>query len=741
MIPRRSTSIAPHPPPQRAMPNTTTRPAQTTSEVKKQYKQHGAGLTTQQRAHLLRGHELDERAARHREAEARRRAAKDKRAERLRKEEAARQQIGIGLATQLVGYSHTQAQLKSGMEAFLGVKKKKDEEKKTREKEMARILGVGTGAGEVEVGTEVEAWDEDGVEDELLNLPDVGGEKQLGDETEDGLLDFVVDTGGEEQWADDDLDDDTLLEAHELVMSDPVEEPALGLHTPAILPPASASVPQTPTISDPGPTAVPSVSPTVSSPIPTTSPRPSIPIIPKPMATASSANAAPTIDEAAFARLHGPINRAIEAVLDKIPAPLFELLSQDISMRAPEWDPPANLLHKLSPIGVPPHRLRIKVGCVVTLLRDLNTSSQLSKSQHLRVLRIGNDRIECQVLDGQLEGTKAFLTRVPFCSKYRNEADYPFQRTQFPIRIATDYTSSSVLQDTPQSGFKLPSRTGQPQPTIARKTSSLPATKSVCRLNSNPSFKLPGNPASKAPSTPLRPIPTPNTSMLTISFGLDGWDDFLESGTQIARELSAETKPVPALSESTPTPTPANPITTPSVECMPPLSTQDLDFSLDDLDEEISKEPEAPKTREVAHPVKMPATVPPGLLSRSAQLRRSASAAARHQTYPQPKRKPDALPPRNVPLQPKKPCIQPEKAAQGAAKLVNPPPRNMSPPVVKQAPPAVHAAPQHKPPPAVKGQSSFSALGLSTQDAASFFDDEEDDYDYHDDDEDFDAVG
>jgi hypothetical protein len=585
----------------------------------------------------------------------------------------------------------------------------------------------------------VEAWDEEGVEDELLDLPDVGGEKQLGDETEDGLLDFLIDTGGEEQWADDDLDDDTLLEAHELVVSDPVEEPALGLQPPALLPPASAPVPRTPTISDPGPAAVPSMSATLSSPIPT-SPKPSIPIKPKPLATASSANTAPKIDEAAIARLHGPINRAIEAVLDKISAPLFELLSQDISMRSPDWDPPANLLHKLSPIGVPPHRLRIKVGCVVTLLRDLNTSSQLSKSQHLRVLRIGNDRIECQVLDGQLEGTKAFLTRVPFCSKYRNEADYPFQRTQFPIRIATDYTSSSVLQDAPQSGFKLPSRTGQLQPTVPRKTSSLPAAKYVCRLNSNPSFRLPGNPASKAPSTPLRPIPTPNISMPTISFGLDGWDDFLESGTQIARELSAETKPVTALSESAATLT--NPITTLSVECMPPLSTQDLDFSLDDLEEEISKEPEAPKICEVARPVNMPATVPPGLLSRSAQLRRSASAASHHQTFPQSKRKPDTLPPRNVPRQPKKPCIQPEKAAQGTTKLVKPLPRNMSPPVVKQSP-LVHPAPPHKSPPDIRGQSSFSALGLSTQDAALFFDDEDDDYDYdyYDGDEDFDAVG
>jgi hypothetical protein len=674
------------------MPSTSMRLAQTTSEVKKQYKQHGAGVSAQQRAHLLRGHELDERAARHREAEARRRAAKDKRVEKMHKEEAARRQIGIGLATQLVGYSHTQAQLKSGMEAFLGLKKKKEEEKRAREMELARTLDV------IARAVENEAWDEEGADE--------------------GLLDFPDSVGGEEQWADDDLDDDTLLEAHELVMSDPIEEPMLGLQSPAHIPPASVSVPRTPTIPDPGPAAIPSISTTVSTTNPMMAPKPAMSVVPEPVATTSSANVTPTSDEAAFARLHGPINRAIETVLNSIPAPLVELLSQDISMRSPDWDPPANLLHKLSPVGLPPHRLRVKVGCVVTLLRDLNSSSQLSKSQHLRVLRVGNDRIECQVLDGQLEGTKAFLTRVPFKSRYRNEDDYPFQRTQFPIRIATDYISSSIVQDAPQLGFKLPSRTGLPQPTVPRKVLPHPTSKSICRVDSNlnPSFKLPGIPASKAQSAPLRPIPSPNTSVPTIPFGLDGWDDFLESGTQIARELSAETKPIPALSESAVT-LPA-PITTPGVDCVPPLSTQDLDFSLDDLEEETTNEPEAPKEPEMVLPVRMPATVPPGLLSRSAQLRRSASAQQR--IPPQPKRKPDSLPPKIAPPQVKKPCIQLEQLSQGR-KLVSLPPSNMPPPV-KQSPPVqpVRLAPQ------LRARSSFSALGLSTQDAASFFDDEDD---------------
>ncbi len=139
-----------------------------------------------------------------------------------------------------------------------------------------------------------------------------------------------------EQWADDDLDDDTLLEAHDMVMSDPVEEPQAVVQPPAPIPPvvlASFVVPA-----------------------------PSL----KPVATN---------DGREFTRTHGPINKAVEVVLDKLPEPLIELLSQDLSLKTPDWDPSLGLLHKLNPVGLPPHRLRVKVGCVVSVLRDLNTSS------------------------------------------------------------------------------------------------------------------------------------------------------------------------------------------------------------------------------------------------------------------------------------------------------------------------------------------------------------------------------
>jgi hypothetical protein len=95
--------------------------ARTSTELKKQYGKTGPLLTERQQKQLEHGSELDQRAARAREADERRKAAKKKREEREAKEARARKQIGVGLATQLIGYSHTQAQLKNGMEAFLGV--------------------------------------------------------------------------------------------------------------------------------------------------------------------------------------------------------------------------------------------------------------------------------------------------------------------------------------------------------------------------------------------------------------------------------------------------------------------------------------------------------------------------------------------------------------------------------------------------------------------------------------------
>jgi hypothetical protein len=648
------------------MPPNSFRIAQTTTEVKNQHKKNGPQIPAHQLKQLERGLELDERAARLRDKEESRKAAKKRREDKEEKEKAARKQTGVGLATQLIGYSHTQAQLKNGMEAFLGVKRRKDEEKRKHDLELTKKLEA------IAQEVEKEPWDddEDEADDIALDLP-------------------MMRPSVPEPYVDDDLDDDTLLEAHDLVMSDPIEVPSKDAQQP--------------------------------------------PPPPLPRAITPQPKQVPVKDDLDFTRLHGPLNKMIESILDQLPESLVELLSMDISMKLPDWDPAPGLLHKLNPVGLPPHRLRLKVGGVVTLLRDLNTSSQLSKSQHLRVLRIENERLECLVLDGQLEGTKAVLTRVKFAAKYRNDDRYPFQRTQFPVRLATNFTPAKSFRDTSQTGFKLPL-----VPSLVRSASATKKPIHVPKivkppLDKNPGFKLPGLPASKAaPHDAIRPSFIAPAAIVAALIS-DGWDDFLDSGTQIARELSNEVLPVPAV------------VTASSrVESLPPLSTQDFDFIMEDLEDvssparieppivELSKGPTDSKALSVlSKPVVRQSLAadniprnPPALPPRTAVTDKVARPV---KSKTRPRQSNQANPPfdfstltpsqkpRSIPAYP---AIK-RKGFVTTTEVQQPPSKR---PRIQAAQPP--AAP--KPPAMQPSLSTFDDFCFSTQDAASFFDDDDD---------------
>jgi hypothetical protein len=620
------------------MAPTPLRIAHTSTELKKQYKKNGPQFAERQQKQLERGHELDVRAARLRDAEERRRAAKKKRDEMEDKQKAARMQTGVGLATQLIGYNHTQAKLKSGMEAFLGLKRRKEEEQRKRETELAKKLE------QIAQVVEKEPWDDDDADDLALDLPQMN-----------------VLFG--ELYADDELDDDTLLEAHDLSVA------------------------------------------------------------PQP---------APAKDDADFTRLHGPINRAVESILDKLPEPLVELLSQDMSMKLPDWAPAHGLLHKLNPLGLPPHRLRIKIGSVVSLLRDVKPNSQLSKSQHLRVVRVENERLECLVLDGQLEGTKTFLTRIPFPAKYRNDEAYPFQRTQFPIRVATDYTPPSAPRQTPPTGCMLPISNQVRPSSLPKRADPTPCVET--QPNKKPGFKVPGLPASKsAPATLIPSVPSTHITVPQKAFVLDGWDDFLESGTQIARELSSDVV-------SAPQRPPSNVKFSPSIaQSLPPLSTQDFDFSMDDLEdveEPVRIKPSAANTTPTL-PIPKP-LLPSVVPSTEIPLPTGAPASIQTLTAPQqsvkerqPKMPPNRLPPKRIrasapPLDlstitpSQMPRSVPDHHPKMFKRKIYAVPKAQSLPPAKRPRGSVAASK-----PAAK-RDNFDDFGLSTQQAASFFDDDED---------------
>lgn len=96
----------------------------TLRQAKADYKKYGPRLSDKDLNRFERAAELDRRAEAIRAREKRRRQAQQRREEQERSNEDARRKMGIGLATQLAGYSKTQQQMKAGMETFLGLGKR-----------------------------------------------------------------------------------------------------------------------------------------------------------------------------------------------------------------------------------------------------------------------------------------------------------------------------------------------------------------------------------------------------------------------------------------------------------------------------------------------------------------------------------------------------------------------------------------------------------------------------------------
>ncbi len=87
--------------------------------------------------------------------------------------------------------------------------------------------------------------------------------------------------------------------------------------------------------------------------------------------------------------------------------------------------------------GMPPHRLILKVGCVVMLLRNLDPTRGLCNGTRLLVSSLTNSkfRIHCTILDGgPYKGESVSLFRIDIVPDTRT-IGFEMTRRQFPIRL------------------------------------------------------------------------------------------------------------------------------------------------------------------------------------------------------------------------------------------------------------------------------------------------------------------
>ena len=114
-------------------------------------------------------------------------------------------------------------------------------------------------------------------------------------------------------------------------------------------------------------------------------------------------------------------------------------------------------LNSLTPNGLPPHVLKLKINCPVILLRNIDPANGLCNGTRLVVRGFQRNAIDAEIVLGQHAGRRVFLPRIPLCPSDDDMFPFRFKRKQFPVRLSFSMTINKAQGQTiPNVGVYLP---------------------------------------------------------------------------------------------------------------------------------------------------------------------------------------------------------------------------------------------------------------------------------------------
>jgi len=157
------------------------------------------------------------------------------------------------------------------------------------------------------------------------------------------------------------------------------------------------------------------------------------------------------------------VDRINEYVLDLLPgegkiylsydSPLANKIGTDAvdDVHTPEF------LNTIVAFGLPNHKLRLKVGVPVMLLRNIDQSLRFCNRTRLVITRMGKFVLEGQVISGSNIGDKVFIPRLSL-TPYDTRIPFTFQRKQFLLTVSFAMTiNKSQGQSLKHVGVYFPS--------------------------------------------------------------------------------------------------------------------------------------------------------------------------------------------------------------------------------------------------------------------------------------------
>lgn len=154
-----------------------------------------------------------------------------------------------------------------------------------------------------------------------------------------------------------------------------------------------------------------------------------------------------TLERAILAPLNETVDNINHQILTSLPSAEIVYKSFDTTTTCEEAVHfPVEFLNSLNVSGLPPHRLTLKIGCPVIVLRSIDPPA-LTNGTRCKVHACHSNVIEVIILHGPAKGKHAFIPRIPLVP---STGDLPFQfkRLQFPLRLCYAMTINKAQGQT-----------------------------------------------------------------------------------------------------------------------------------------------------------------------------------------------------------------------------------------------------------------------------------------------------
>lgn len=157
------------------------------------------------------------------------------------------------------------------------------------------------------------------------------------------------------------------------------------------------------------------------------------------------------------------VDQVNSQVLDLIPGTTYTYLSQDsIDDSYPDTESdyessfPIEYLNSINLPSILKHELKLKVGSVVMLIRNLNQIIGLCNGTRMVLTKCLKNSVECKILTGSHAGTKHLIPRIEM-EPTDTRFPFVFKRIQFPLQICFAMTiNKSQGQSLEKVGLFLP---------------------------------------------------------------------------------------------------------------------------------------------------------------------------------------------------------------------------------------------------------------------------------------------